>query len=330
MTFIKHEYWTEAEIDALPQGEHDYFERKSGLLFNDTGELLGKLGKTISALSNSGGGYIILGVDDSGIPDGVPPLQGNTSVREWLEQKIPYLVYYPLSDFRVHIVGRGPVTRIPVGREVIVIDIGDSPLAPHQCARGSGGSSKYMYYYRQAGRSEPAPHFYLELLRQRLVNPVLEIHKVNFAPWRARKIDESIFLATHIDFTIKNVGRVAAYKWKLHWVGGEAPLEDRVDDYRYQRQQYPPGIIDSFPIRGDETILPGTNCAENMDWGVFLRPTEISLASIENEIEQIIIPVKLNYRLATETSQGDVQIIDLQNIVDAKELAEYIVSQISS
>src|SRR2546429_5295188 len=124
MDAIKREKWTEADVDALPAGEHDYFERKSGQLFANMGDLLGKLAKTVSAMANSGGGYIILGVDDVGTPDGVPPLQGNTPVRDWLEQKIPRLVEYPLADFRVHVVEPSVSSRIPPGKPVIVIDIG--------------------------------------------------------------------------------------------------------------------------------------------------------------------------------------------------------------
>jgi hypothetical protein len=46
---IKREKWTEVEVDVLPAGEHDYFERKSGQLFAIMGELLGTLAKAISA-----------------------------------------------------------------------------------------------------------------------------------------------------------------------------------------------------------------------------------------------------------------------------------------
>jgi schlafen family protein len=72
LNMVKRENWTEADVDALPADEHDYFERKSGQLFTGTGDLLGKLAKTLSAMANSGGGHIILGVDDAGVPDGIP------------------------------------------------------------------------------------------------------------------------------------------------------------------------------------------------------------------------------------------------------------------
>src|SRR5216684_838309 len=105
MNAVKRERWTEADVDALPPKEHDYFERKSGKVFADEDLLLAKVAKAISALANSGGGHLLLGVDDNGVPDGVPPAyKGRTTTRDWLEQVVPNLVSYSLADFRVHVV----------------------------------------------------------------------------------------------------------------------------------------------------------------------------------------------------------------------------------
>jgi predicted HTH transcriptional regulator len=156
---VKRERWTEHNLEALPAGEHDYFERKSGSLFDDTQKLLGAVAKAVSAFANSGGGHLLLGVCDDGSPDGVPPTRGSTATHDWLDQKLPHLVSYPLSDFRVHVVERSTPSRIPTGREVVVIDIGDSALAPHQCNQAGHGVQQYAYYHRRGGRSEPAPHF---------------------------------------------------------------------------------------------------------------------------------------------------------------------------
>jgi hypothetical protein len=50
-------------VAELPAGEQDYFERKSGHLFDgDMGDLLGTIAKALSAFSNSGSGHLILGV----------------------------------------------------------------------------------------------------------------------------------------------------------------------------------------------------------------------------------------------------------------------------
>jgi predicted HTH transcriptional regulator len=98
MCALKRERWAEAEIEDLPAGEHDYFDRKSGLLFEKT-HFEDVVAKALCAFANSGGGHLILGVDDRGIPDGLPRLKGRTPMRESLEQKIPRLIDFPLQDF---------------------------------------------------------------------------------------------------------------------------------------------------------------------------------------------------------------------------------------
>lgn len=146
---------------GLPPGEHDYFDRKSGALLRDP-DFRKDLAKAISAFANSGGGHLVLGVKDDATLDGVPQIhKGRTSTRDWLEQIIPELVSYPLQDFRVHEVEAVIPSAIPNDNVLIVIDVGDSMLAPHQDTHSK------LYYYRVGGRSLPAPHFYLETLRGR-------------------------------------------------------------------------------------------------------------------------------------------------------------------
>src|SRR5439155_17887259 len=97
----------------------------------------------------------------------------------------------------------------PLESQSLLLTSEDSALAPHQCAHGGGDARKYTYYYRQAGRSEPAPHFYLELLRQRLVSPVLEATLASVVPVKATRVSDGVFLATQLRFLVHNSGRVA-------------------------------------------------------------------------------------------------------------------------
>jgi hypothetical protein len=194
---IKREKWTDSELDDLPAEEPDKFERKAGRLFDDQDGFLNSMAKALSAFANSGGGSIILGVHDDGTPDGLPSNVGRATMRDWIEQKVPTLLDYPLSDFRVHTVIKGTESRIPALREVIVIDVGDSAAAPHQSKRDR------KYYYRVGGRSEPAPHFYVELLRQRLTAPVLEYALRSISLTHADEYDGGIFVETHLNFVIK-------------------------------------------------------------------------------------------------------------------------------
>ena len=159
---MKKERWSELEVLDLPKGELEYFDRKSGTLFSDEGNLRRTLGKALSAFANSGGGNIVLGVDDSGRIDGVSELyKGRQRTREWLERVIPHLVAVPLQDFRVHEVEPDDPSQIPSNSLLIVIDVGDSVLAPHQDVE-----TKH-YFHRVGSNSEPAPHHVLELLRGR-------------------------------------------------------------------------------------------------------------------------------------------------------------------
>jgi hypothetical protein len=158
MAIIKRERWNEADVLALPSGEQDFFDRKSGKIISKP-SFDDDLAKALSAFANSGGGHLVIGVTDAGFIDGLPEtIKGRVRTKDWIEQKIPQLLTYPLQDFRVHEVEPSAPSKIPPGHVVIVIDVGDSSLAPHQVVKN------HLYYYRAGGRSEPAPHFFLELL----------------------------------------------------------------------------------------------------------------------------------------------------------------------
>jgi len=318
---VKRTTWTENEIDELPLGENNEFDRKSGLLFDrNRGDFFNTIGKELSAFANSGGGHLLLGVKDDGCPDGLPPLIGHTSIKDWLEQKIPNLVDYPLSDFRVHIVARSVPSRVPIDREVVVIDIGDSALAPHQ----SVGDRKY--YYRSAGRSEPAPHFYLELLRQRLTNPTLEfaLEEVNLAD--ASQIDDGIFLETKMVFLIKNTGRIAAYKWGLFLNTLLNIPDDREKDYFVGAGSFPVNKRRDRSIRMDDTILPGGEIPETRDLGFMLRPQTLSKEHLLVEIVNMISNIGVECQLATETSPGQLKSQFLESLVKPDEVVEFLLN----
>src|SRR6266404_5288957 len=75
VSYLK-EKWTEGEVLNLSPEEHNHVERKSGRLFNDRHNFLAELSTELSALLNSGGGYIVLGQNNDSSIDGLPPLQG--------------------------------------------------------------------------------------------------------------------------------------------------------------------------------------------------------------------------------------------------------------
>jgi hypothetical protein len=321
MSVVKRERWTEADVDALPAGEHDYFERKAGKLFVGTEDLLlAKMAKAVSALANSGGGHLLLGVEDNGVLDGVPPVyRGSTATRDWLEQIVPNLVSYALADFRVHVVEPAAVaSRIPSGRQVIVIDVGDSAMAPHQCMRSGADARSHVYYRRVAGRSEPAPHFYLELLRQRLVSPVLEATPKGLRIAKVAPAEGKMFLALRMQFLVRNVGRVAAYKWGLWVERMSGHVANRQEDYRFGMANYPPIGGMNSSIRVDDSILPAGAMTEDVDLGVVLRAKPPTPDEFATEIAGLLRGVTLHYRLVTETSAGELHPVAIGGYVDAE------------
>jgi hypothetical protein len=320
MTFVKRESWTEEQVTELPTGEHDYFERKSGKLFDasDRNSLLDTLAKAASAFANSGGGHLILGVTDAGELNGAPRIwSGRTTTRDWLEQKVPQLLDYRLNDFRVHVVERSIPSRIPPEGDVIVIDLGDSALAPHQSTRD------HTYYYRSAGRSLPAPHFYLELLRQRQTSPVLdfELAGVEIETWLYQGIP---MLCVDAKFLIENKGRVAAYKWALVPRTLNQIPDGRGDDYYFGA--IPGATGRSSSVRIDDTILPGCTLQEKKIFGVQLRPAGLDEENMRSELTAMLVGLRLALQLATESSPGTIKEVSFREVVDVEKTVEILKS----
>lgn len=206
MSVMMKERWTEDEVCALPPGEHDYFERKSGAILSNS-DLELKLAKALSAFANSGGGHLILGVKNDGTFDGVDMShKGKTSTREWLEQIIPNLLDFSLAGFRVHEVDRAATSSIPSQRVVIAVDVPDSERAPHQSRHDK------KYYVRLGGRSEPASHRMIEDIRNRSRHPNIELRKIEVV--RAGRSSGQPPANAELDVTLKltlaNTGRLKA------------------------------------------------------------------------------------------------------------------------
>lgn len=241
--------WTLDEICLLPLGEHDFFDRKSGQLLNDS-RFRQDLAKAISAFSNSGGGHLILGVADDGSLDGVPKLKGRTPIREWLEQTIANLVEPTPTAFRVHCLDPTEDHNIPNDGVVVVIDFADSHLAPFQSRETK------IYYYRVGGHSVPAPHFYLETLRNRLVAPVLSVNLNKVRITRVIPANKSLFVQLLLDLQIENMGNVTPQHWHVDLKYNGQRLSNSGEVTRYS---FPP-----FALRFDDEsrifakpILPG-------------------------------------------------------------------------
>ena len=155
--------WDENYIQTLPVGEFDWLEVKGRRALDLTipdvkeNQVRSNLSKMISAFSNSGGGIIILGLED---PDGKWKIDDgginlrikNPSTREWLEDIIPNLVEFPLSKFNIYeIRANSRKSQIDKERGIFIIEVLDSDDAPHQAL-------DKKYYARVAGKSRPIGH----------------------------------------------------------------------------------------------------------------------------------------------------------------------------
>ncbi|MCC7337859.1 MAG: ATP-binding protein [Pirellulaceae bacterium] len=158
-------------LQLLPPDEDDRWEFKSAEILKNKGELKAELGKQVSAFADSGGGYIAFGISDSRLVEPCDQQVGRQSMSDYLSVLVEQSVEYPIRDFRIH--------RVPVAADttqsVYVLEIKDSPAAPHQA------KIEKTYYYRIDGHSKPAPHFHLELLRNRHTKSVLEINRIEYS-----------------------------------------------------------------------------------------------------------------------------------------------------
>ncbi len=160
------EAWTEADLAALSEGETDEYEFKSSRI--NVSDLTKEIQVAASAFWNSGGGVLIVGIDDNGTIDGgISDLMGRQRLRDWVDRVIshvepagPYLVKTIYSD--------GENGAIRDGHCVLVIAYGESNSAPHM-------APDKRYYVRAGAHSDPAGHFLVESIRarRRLQKPVL-------------------------------------------------------------------------------------------------------------------------------------------------------------
>ena len=204
--------------------EDDRFECKSAIFLTEAKrkhELKEELAKQVSAFSNSGGGILVFGIN--GKTRALEPCEdkvGNQPMSDFLDQLIEISVDQPIRSFRVH--------RVPfdgdTSKGIYLIDIWDSPAAPHQA------KDERQYYYRSGNQSKAAPHFYLELLRHRYTKAVLEITDVQPIPQNAQFSPG--MLMVDVIVTVQNKAKQAAQHWAVFaqnmtgFEGWSTPLGD--------------------------------------------------------------------------------------------------------
>ncbi len=196
---------TDGLLTTMPQGEDDRWEVKSVSLLDPSkkNDLKKELGKQVSAFANSGGGNLILGISNGGKLEPCPENVGRQVMKDYLSTMVEQSVEYPIRHFRVH---RIPFTGDP-SKSVFVVAIEDSPAAPHQ------SKEDRTYYYRIDGHSKPAPHFHVELLRNRVTKAVLKIIDVDYVLQTPSVLGESWGVSIALNVTVENVSFQSATPW---------------------------------------------------------------------------------------------------------------------
>ncbi len=195
---------TDDLLQFIPPAEDDRWEFKGAKLLETSSknELLKVLSKQVSAFANSGGGNLVLGLSDSRVIEPCEQFVGRQPMKDYLATMVEQSVEYPLRHFKVH--------RIPCtgddSKSVFIVEVYDSPAAPHQA------KSDRVYYYRIDGHSKPAPHFHVELLRQRETRAVLEIQGVEYHVEKFLGTEAGIIEILMV-LPIRNVSFQSATSW---------------------------------------------------------------------------------------------------------------------
>jgi hypothetical protein len=241
----------------LPPTETNEWEFKAAKKLTDS-DFDAELGKQVSAFANTGGGNLVFGISDKtrDIELCIKKI-GRQSTVDWLTTKVQNSVAYSLQDFRIYEIA---ITG-DSSNSIFVVEIGDSQAAPHQAK----ATSPPLYYWRLFGKSEPAPHFHLDLLRHRLTRTILDIDRVISSLYaeRFQVLQENVVesrdgsklrltqmvseLRLDLDITVKNTSMSSAESWGI--------LYASVSDLATWYCQHEPVMLGGC-LRGTHPLLP--------------------------------------------------------------------------
>jgi len=297
------EKWTEEEVKFLPPKEHDYFERKSGQILSGT-DFQNILAKAICAFANSGGGHLIIGVKDDETFDGVEPLLGKskTSTRDYIEQIVPNLLENQLSTFRVHQVIPSPESSIPPGKILIVIDVDDSPFAPHQARYN------HTYFYRPGGRSAPAPHFYLENLRNRIIKPIFAVRLLELELMNATQVEVGIIVSILAKFEVENIGKAMSKCWTIDMRCSNYDIIPH-DIFHLDCKVKNFHIPNKKAFLKTDALLPSMTDKCQAAFGIVITTPNMDKNTLQESLNSLLSKVKISYAVISEIGRGEEKII---------------------
>ena len=285
-------------LNALPPAEDDRWEWKGAdLLGPKRGELRTYLGKQVSAFANSGGGFLVLGLNDK--TKQIEPCEqqvGRQPMKDYLATIVEQSVEPPIQRFTVH---RIPMTANP-SESVFVVAIQNSPAAPHQ------SKDARVYFHRIDGQSKPAPHFYLELLRNQLTRPDLAITDVDYGfEELAGNPPNLMKLAVRMIVTVENRSLIMANAWGIHlrdprenccWRLRAGSGDNLCDGCCFQSQQ---NLF--LPSQRNRLLIP------------ILGSVDMSGLSIEGAIERTWRNLLVVMKPISDCSVGEERVFSLQD-----------------
>lgn len=233
-------FTTDDLLAALPPAEDDLWELKSAVLLEKQrrGELKKELGKQVSAFANSGGGNLVFGVSDARELETCEQSVGRQSMKDFLATMVEQSVEYPIRCFQVY---RIPFKNDP-DNSVFMVAIEDSPAAPHQA------KEERIYFYRIDGHSKPAPHFHIELLRNRMTKAVLQIVDTDYVLQGAEYRGECPRLTVALKVTVENQSLQSATNWGVH-------IKHCREDYRWTVGHEDKALTQGVCIHGEQPVL---------------------------------------------------------------------------
>jgi hypothetical protein len=157
------ENWSEDDLLDMPEGETDEYEYKSSLIRESPhyrSDLSSKITKTASALWNTGGGILVVGVNDRGQVDGgIPYFMGKQKLRDWVDMILNTVS--PVGPYTIRTIKpQKNDSSIDPDHVVLVVAFGESFDLPHMAPDN-------RYYVRAGAHSNPAGHYLVEAIRAR-------------------------------------------------------------------------------------------------------------------------------------------------------------------
>ncbi len=212
------------------------------------------LAKECGAFANSGGGTLVIGLEDDGDLDeiAIPEFLPNSTKEscEWVASLVRVALEPPLEAVDCY------QLKTERGGVVIVVTVSDSEKAPHQ------STTDKRYYHRSEKSSVPATHWLIEMIRNRRVHPRLE---VTLDPKHYEVLtvyndgEQRYSLTIRVAVTISNVGRLIARTWAVRFEIPFATTFDIQNDYCEPFQAINLPTEDSTKVkmfRSEEPIFP--------------------------------------------------------------------------